>query len=599
MLPYAPFLVWLIPLVASALMPLAALNRRVRDIYPVLVGFVTAAFALSMIPDVATGPPYANPQITWLAIPGLITVNIGVMVDPLSVFMACIVAGIGSLILLYSTGYMAGEEGITRYWFFMLLFIGSMVGLVVVDNFLWLYIFWEMVGLCSYALIGFWYKRPEARKAGFKAFVVTRIGDVFLLVGIILVFLSTGSFAFKDLHGALEAFKVLPFALSAAPFLMLMGAIGKSAQLPLHTWLPDAMEGPTPVSALIHAATMVKAGVYLMARTHFIYMDVAPDLWLTALVWVGAVTALITATMGLTSVDIKRVLAYSTISQIGYMMMGLGLGAGAGFIFLSQFHLMSHAVFKALLFLAAGVLVHSLHGMRDMRKMGGLWRDAPVTFYATIVGVLALGGVPPFNGFWSKDLIFAAAMETGNYAALAFAVITAAITLAYGLRLIILTFMGEKRSEEVRKAHIHEPGVMKVPLFILASLCFITGFTGEGFAGFLGAAHNGITFHVEPLSVGLSIIAIIVGALPVYLVYVKRSPPPESFALGGWGAIQKMLSQGYYFDKFYYAVFVDGLKAAVQGFRKSHPGILNFNMSLILGGIIVLTLLLLTFGGAW
>ena len=597
MLPYAPFMVWLIPLVASALMPLVALNSRVRDIFPVVVGFVTAAFALSMIPNVAAGPPYPNPQIAWVAIPGLITVNIGVILDPLSVFMACIVAGIGSLILLYSMGYMAGEEGVTRYWFFMLLFIGSMIGLVVVDNFLWLYIFWEMVGLCSYALIGFWYKRPEARRAGFKAFIVTRIGDVFLLVGIILVYLSTGSFAFKDLHGALEGFKVLPHALSTVPFLMLMGAIGKSAQLPLHTWLPDAMEGPTPVSALIHAATMVKAGVYLMARTHFIYVDAAPEIWLTTLVWVGAVTALLTATMGLTSIDIKRVLAYSTVSQIGYMMMGLGLGAGAGFIFLSQFHLMSHAVFKALLFLAVGVLVHSFHGMRDMRKMGGLRRDAPVTFYATIIGVLALGGVPPLNGFWSKELIFTAAIETGNYAALAFAVVTAAITLAYGLRLIILTFMGEKRSEEVRKAHVHEPVVMKVPLFILASLCFVTGFTGEDFAGFLGGGHNGVALHVEPFSLSLSLLAIIIGALPVYFIYVKRSPPPESFALGSWGFLQRMLSQGYYFDKFYYAVFVDGFKAIVQGFRRTHLGVLNFNMSLILGGLIVLVLLLLTLGG--
>ncbi|RLI26944.1 MAG: NADH-quinone oxidoreductase subunit L [Candidatus Hecatellales archaeon] len=601
MLPYAPFLVWVIPLVASALMPLAALNSRTRDIFPVLVGFTTAVFAFSMVPDVAAGPPYPNPQLTWLVIPGLITVNIGVIVDPLSVFMACVVAGIGSLILLYSIGYMAGEEGMTRYWFFMLLFIGSMVGLVVADNFLWLYIFWEMVGLCSYALIGFWYKRPEARKAGFKAFIVTRIGDVFLLTGIILVYLTTGSFAFKDLQGALEAFKVLPYTLSVVPFLMLIGAIGKSAQLPLHVWLPDAMEGPTPVSALIHAATMVKAGVYLMARTHFIYMEAAPEAWLTTLVWVGAVTALLTATMGLTSVDIKRVLAYSTISQIGYMMMGLGLGAGAGFIFLSQFHLMSHAIFKALLFLAAGILVHSFHGMRDMRKMGGLWRDAPVSFYAMVIGVLALGGVPPFNGFWSKDLIFAAAMETGNYAALAFAVVTAAITLAYGLRLIYLTYLGEKRSDEVRKAVIHEPAVMTIPLFILSALCFITGFTAEGFASFLGilGGHSHVVLHIEPLSAALSIIAIIAGALPIYLVYGRKSPPPERFAIGGWGFLQRMLSEGYYFDRFYYAVFVDGLKSAVQGFRKSHPGILNFNMSLILGGFIVLTLLLLTLGGGW
>jgi len=597
MLPYAPFLVWLLPLVASALMPLAALHPKVRDLFPVVVGFVTAAFALSMIPDVSAGPPYPNPQISWLLVPGLIEVKVGVLLDPLSVFMCNIVAGIGSLILLYSLAYMAGEEGITRYWFFMLLFIGSMIGLVVADNFLWLYIFWEMVGLCSYALIGFWYKKPEARKAGVKAFIVTRIGDVFFLAGIILIFLNTGSFAFSDLKGTLEAFKVLPYALSTVPFLLLLGAIGKSAQLPLHVWLPDAMEGPTTVSALIHAATMVKAGVYLMARTHLIYMEAAPEAWLTALIWVGAITAFLTATMGLTAVDIKRVLAYSTISQIGYMMMALGLGASAGFVFISQFHLMSHAIFKALLFLAAGVIIHSLAGLRDMRKMGGLWRDAPVTFYTMVVGVLALGGVPPFNGFWSKDLIFAAALETGNYAALFLAVVTAALTLAYGLRMIYLTFLGEKRSEEVKKMHIHEPWVMRVPLLILATLCFITGFTGENFAGFMGVlTHNGEVFHVEPLSVSLSIVALLVGGIPAYLVYWKRSPPPENFARGGWGALQRLLSEGYYFDKFYYAVFVDGLKAAVQGFRKTHPGILNFNISLILGGLLLLAFLLLMLG---
>jgi NADH-quinone oxidoreductase subunit L len=590
-------MVWLIPLVASALMPLAALNRRIRDIFPVVVGFVTAAFALSMIPDVMGGPPYPNPQLTWLLVPGLVEVKIGVLLDPLSVFMCSIVAGISALILLYSLSYMAGEEGITRYWFFMLLFIGSMIGLVTADNFLWLYIFWEMVGLCSYALIGFWYKKPEARKAGFKAFIVTRVGDVCLLVGVILVFLTTGSFSFSALEGALEAFKVLPYVLSAVPFLMLIGAIAKSAQLPLHVWLPDAMEGPTTVSALIHAATMVKAGVYLMARTHFIYMAAAPEAWLTTLVWVGGVTAFITATMGLVAVDIKRVLAYSTISQIGYMMMGLGLGAGAGYIFLSQFHLMSHAVFKALLFLAAGVIIHSLAGLRDMRKMGGLWRDAPITFYTFLIGVLALGGIPPLNGFWSKDLIFSAAIETGNYGALALAVITAALTLAYGLRALHLTFLGEKRSEEVRKMHIHEPGVMVVPLMILATLCFITGFLGEGFAVFMGLGDGGEVFHVEPLSVSLSIMAILAGGIPAYLVYFKRSPPPERFSVGGWGLLQKLFSEGYYFDKFYYAVFVDGITGGIRRFRKTHPGILNFNTSVIIGGLIVLAVLLLTLGG--
>jgi NADH-quinone oxidoreductase subunit L len=381
MLPYSPIIVWLMPLVAAFLMPLAALNRRVRDVFPIVVGFASAVFAVSMIPDVLRGAPYSHPEISWIKIPGVLEANVGSLADPLSVFMVTVVSCIGALILLYSIGYMENEKSKTRYWFFMLLFVGSMSGLVMTDNFLTLYIFWEMVGLCSYALIGFWYDRPEARRAGMKAFIVTRVGDLFLLAGIMFIYLNVGSFSYSAVESSLSILKPLPTILAVVPLLMLIGAIGKSAQLPLQVWLPDAMEGPTPVSALIHAATMVNAGVYLMARTHLIYSALSPEVWLTALIWVGAITALLTATMALASVDIKRVLAYSTISQIGLMMLALGLGTGSGFVFVSQFHLMSHAIFKALLFLCVGVLVHSL-GTRDMRQMGGLRKVAPITFLA-------------------------------------------------------------------------------------------------------------------------------------------------------------------------------------------------------------------------
>ncbi|RLG92490.1 MAG: hypothetical protein DRO36_01350 [Candidatus Hecatellales archaeon] len=589
MLPYAPILVWVIPLIAAVLMPLASLHPKVRDIFPVVIGFIVAIYAASMLPDVLHGPPYPNPYIDWVAIPSFLNLKIGSLVDPLSVFMCNIVAWIGALILLYSLGYMAGDESLPRYWFFMLLFIGSMIGLVLADNFLSLYIFWEMVGLCSYALIGFWYKRPEARKAGMKAFIVTRVGDCFLLVGIILIYLNVGSLSFTALEESLKTSWVKP-VFTLIPIFLLGGAIGKSAQLPLHTWLPDAMEGPTTVSALIHAATMVKAGVYLMARTHLIYMNYAPQAWFTALVWVGAATALVSATAGLAAVDLKRVWAYSTISQLGYMMSALGLAVGAGFL-ASQFHLMSHAVFKALLFLTAGVIIHELGGMRDMRNYGGLRKDMPITFFTCLFGVLALSGIAPFNGFWSKDLIFKTALESGHIWAFIVLYITAIITVAYSFRALFLTFFGEK-SEYAKKFHIHEPKVMAIPLIILAAFTVITGFFEHEFAEFMGIHTAGVG-GIDPLILGLSVIAWVVGITPAYLLYLKRKPSPEMFGRGVWGSIQKMLFECYYIDRFYYLVFVEKLPAGIQKFRRTHPGILNFNICGIIGGFLVLLLLII------
>ncbi|RLI05873.1 NADH-quinone oxidoreductase subunit L [Candidatus Bathyarchaeota archaeon] len=591
MLPYASILVWVTPLIASMLMPLTALHPKVRDTFPVVIGFVTAIFAASMIPDVLHGGSIELSMV-WVSILGLFQIQIGTLVDPLSVFMCNVVTWIGALILLYSLGYMAGDESMLRYWFFMLLFIGSMVGLVIADNFLSLYIFWEMVGLCSYALIGFWYKRPEARKAGMKAFIVTRVGDIFLLAGIILIYLNVGSFSFSALENALKVEWVKP-VFSTIPILLLLGAIGKSAQLPLHTWLPDAMEGPTTVSALIHAATMVKAGVYLMARTHLIYMSVAPTVWLTALVWVGALTAFVSATAGLAAVDIKRVWAYSTISQIGYMMSALGLAVGAG-VFVSQFHLMSHAVFKALLFLTAGVIIHSLGGMRDMRNYGGLRHDMPITFLTCLFGVFALSGIAPFNGFWSKDLIFKTALDTGQLAVFIILYITAIITVAYSFRAVFLTFFGEK-SEYAKKFHIHEPKVMIIPLLILAFFTVVTGFLEHDFASFMGIHADGFG-EIDPVILGFSVLAWVVGIVPTYYIYIKKKPSPEIFGKGVWGSIQKMLFECYYIDKFYYLVFVDKFVAGIQKFRKTHSGILSYNIGAVVGGFFLLLLIVFLLG---
>jgi NADH-quinone oxidoreductase subunit L len=602
MIPYAPWLVWLLPILGAILVPLfAGIHPKARNIFAVIVGFCTAALAISMIPDIFNGATYSETAVTWISIPGLgpfagLNIPLEVSFDPLSIFMATVAGGIGALIVLYSLGYMAKEEGLTRYYFFMLFFIGGMVGLVMAGNFLQLYIFWEIVGLCSYALIGFWYKRPEARKAGMKAFIVTRVGDMALLIGIVLIYLNVGSFSFNALGNCAPGMKAI---LPTISLLLMGGAIGKSAQLPLHVWLPDAMEGPTTVSALIHAATMVKAGVYLMARTHLILSSIAPEVWLGALMWLGAITALVTATLGLVSVDIKRVLAYSTISQIGYMMLALGLSSTANAVFASQFHLMSHAVFKALLFLCAGAILHEV-GTRDMREMGGLRRDMPITFITCVIGALALSAIPPFNGFWSKDYIFEVAYETGNYPILILAVLTAAVTFAYCLRMIALAFLGEK-SDYARKAHIHEaPPVMTVPLAILAILTIITGFFGPAFVTFLGSEFTSeihFSFVPSAIPVTLSVVALVLGGVPAYLVYYRKSVSAEKIRKGALAPIHKMLESGYYFDRAYYAVFVNGILAFVQKFRRTHPGILNLNISGIIAGLCIFIILIVLLGG--
>jgi len=618
MLPYAPWVVWVLPIVGSLGVPVvAALSDKVRNVFAVLIGFITAAFALSMIPDVYQGY-VGNLQVIWIPV---LNLRAGVLVDSLSVLMVNIAAGIGALILLYSLGYMAHEEGLTRYYFFMLFFIGGMIGLVVADNFLQLYVFWEIVGLCSYALIGFWYKRDKAAKAGMKAFVVTRAGDAALLIGILILFLQTGTFNFLEINQMVEAGKIGFSFLTMILLLIFGGAVGKSAQVPLHVWLPDAMEGPTTVSALIHAATMVKAGIYLVARTGFTLVPfehipaVYVQNWYVTVAYVGAVTAFLAATMALVSVDIKRVLAYSTISQLGYIMTALGLGTATGW-FAGQFHVLSHALFKALLFLCAGAVMHAVD-TTDMRLMGGLRRDMPVTFTTAIIGALALSGIPPLSGFWSKDLIFAAAYAINAYPLLAILVVTAALTFAYSLRWIFLVFLGEK-SDHAKTIHVHEaPAVMTIPLVILALLTCVSGFFESSFGHFMGVHGEA---GIEAIPLVLSFTALIVGGVPAYVVYYRRAISPEVLRTGSFGkAIFTFISEGYYFDRAYYAVFVNGFyrvcmalldyvelkiidglnyyiagaaKFVSQGFRPSHTGILSYNMSAILIGLVALVVLL-------
>lgn len=593
MLLYSPWLAWLIPIIGSLSIPiLAKINCKLRDWSSFLFVVISSVFTLSMLPDVYNGYS-ADIQVQWIP---YFNLTAGVLVDPLSIFMASLVSCIGALILLYSIGYMAHEEGLTRYYFFMLLFIAGMIGLVMADNFVQLYIFWEIVGLCSYALIGFWYKRPEAVRAGMKAFLVTRVGDVCLLLGILILYFNTGQFGFSSIQNSIGLLSTS--LLTTTALLMFSGAVGKSAQVPLFVWLPDAMEGPTTVSALIHAATMVKAGVYLVARTATLFSSASDYLLIVA--GIGTLTAFMAATMALTTFDIKRVLAYSTISQLGYMMFALGLGTTGGW-FASQFHLMSHALFKALLFLCAGAIIH-VTGTRDMRQMGGLKGYMPITYATFIIGALSLSAVPPFNGFWSKDLILEECYNVGGqigYLLFLAGAVTAIITFVYTIRMISFTFLGKESAFLKEKKLYEAPSVMTTPLAVLALACIVSGFLQSSFARMMSQVvplteSSFMNIKIVPLS--YSLLALVIGGLLAHIVYVKKLVSPQRFTQGAFSrAIYKLLANGYYFDSFYDYVFVNGTSYVSGKMRKLQTGILNVNMITVLVGLLfLLGLLFLT-----
>ena len=456
-------------------------------------------------------------QATESTIPWIAGISAGVYIDPLSVLFTCLVGFFGLIIVIYSWGYMKGEEGLTRYYFLILLFIGSMIGLVISDNLLQMFIFWEMVGLCSYALVAFWYKRPASINAGNKVFIMTRIGDVSLLAAIGILYAgplvagqAIGSFSFSAIIAALTAGATAGTLntglLVTVFFLVLGGAVAKSAQFPLFTWLYSAMEAPTSISALLHAATMVKAGIYLLARFILIATVATPliialqPLWFPTVAWIGVITALIGATLAITTTDIKGVLAYSTVSQIGFMMAGLGAAvAGAASIgwFASLFHMVSHAFFEGLGFLLAGGIIHAL-GTRDMRLMGGLRKAMPITFVLMGIMVITTSGLPPFAAFFSKGLIISSVSSLGSTAGLIQAILlyaTAAITFAYVIRMFSLVFMG-KESEHLEKQHPHEaPKVMLIPAAILAGLCVVWGLSMPVVANFM---HLNSLGHLDP-----------------------------------------------------------------------------------------------------
>ncbi|MDD4051735.1 MAG: NADH-quinone oxidoreductase subunit L [candidate division Zixibacteria bacterium] len=508
---------------------------------------------------------------TWIPV-GTLKLDMAFMLDPLSAVMILVVTGVGFLIHVYSIGYMAHDEGIKRFFVYMNLFMFSMLTLVMADNLGLLFVGWEGVGLCSYLLIGFWFHKDSAANAGKKAFIVNRIGDVGFLLGTFLIFWTAGTLRFPDLAArAPEVFALGGGAVTAATLLLFVGATGKSAQIPLYVWLPDAMEGPTPVSALIHAATMVTAGVYLLARLNFLFILAPTTLVVVAIV--GCVTALFAATIGLAQNDIKRVLAYSTISQLGYMMMACGVAAfGAGI-----FHLMTHAFFKALLFLGAGSVIHAMSDEQDMRKMGGLKKQLPTTYNTFLMATLAIVGIPIFSGFFSKDDILWQAFSSGHGNPLFWliGVLTAGLTAFYMFRLFYLTFHGQPRYDQQTADHLHEsPRVMTVPLVILAVLSIVGGWIGwpkvllggAWFERFLapvmshagGGAAAETVGHSPSLEYGLMAVTIALVLVSIYAAYsiYNKSIGRATSLRQSLSGVYKVIYNKYWVDEFYGATIV-------------------------------------------
>ena len=554
------WLVWIIPLVCSLFVPVIAhFSVKARNIFVILITLITAGLAISLVPGVLFGSGAASGS----SVPWFSSINAGVIIDPLSVLFTVLVAFFGLIIAIYSWGYMKGEEGLTRYYFLLLLFIGSMIGLVISDNFLQMFVFWEMVGLCSYSLISFWYKRPESVRAGVKVFIMTRIGDVSLLAAIGLLYATFGTFSFQgtiiDIQSAAAAGTLNTGLMVIVAFLVFGGAIAKSAQLPLHTWLYSAMEAPTSVSALLHAATMVKAGIYLIAR--FILIAAAAPilivalqpLWFPFVAWIGVLTALVGATLALTTTDIKGVLAYSTVSQLGFMMAALGsafTGALSVGWFASLFHMMSHAFFEGLGFLLAGGIIHAL-GTRDMRLMGGLRKAMPITFALALIMVITTSGLPPFAAFFSKGLVISSIMDTGNLLQVILIFATTALTFAYSLRFLSLTFMG-KESDHLVKQHPHEaPKVMLYPAMILAGLCIVWGLAMPLVASFMHVpVETTLLGAFTSLETPIFLALLLPTGLIIYLTYYKNNQTMRSIGASK-NPLTTTLSHGYFFDDFY------------------------------------------------
>ena len=576
-------LLWIIPALplAAVMLNLVVgdrLGKRGTTVLACGSVIVAFGFALRAVLHLA-GLPEAERHVTefcwtWMRV-GDFSADVSFLLDPLSAVMVLVVTGVGSLIHVYATGYMSHDPSFRRFFLYLNLFMFAMLTLVLADNYLLLFVGWEGVGLCSYLLIGFWYERPSAAEAGKKAFIVNRIGDFGFMLGAFMLIAATGSLNFDRVFAAApHVFAAGGGAITLATLLMFLGATGKSAQIPLFTWLPDAMEGPTPVSALIHAATMVTAGVYMLARSHVLFQLAPASMEVVAVI--GAATALMAATIGLAQNDIKRVLAYSTVSQLGYMFMACGVGAfGAGI-----FHVMTHAFFKALLFLGAGSVIHALSDEQDMRRMGGLASKLPWTHATMAVATLAIAGVPFFSGFFSKDEILTDAFASGHFGIWAVGIVGAALTAFYMTRLYVLTFRGSSRLTHEAEHHLHEsPPAMIAPLVVLAVLSFVGGYVGLPFqegghlfarwlrpvleAGGVGPAHHELSRGAEWSLLLVSVLVAFGGIGMAFQAYLAN-PALATSLRERFGGFHRLLEHKYWVDEVYDTIVVQPFMAASQ-----------------------------------
>ncbi|NRS90506.1 NADH-quinone oxidoreductase subunit L [Flavobacterium sp. 7E] len=547
-----------------------SIGKTASGVIGTLTVVVSFAVTLYFFGQISTSKEPIQIQLfDWIQISNF-KVDFGFLLDQLSILWLLFVTGIGSLIHIYSISYMHDDENMAKFFAYLNLFIFFMVTLVIGSNLLVLFIGWEGVGLCSYLLIGFWHKNQDFNDAAKKAFIMNRIGDLGLLIGIFILGTMFSTLDYATLKTAIAGSANLDISLlSLAAFCLFIGACGKSAQIPLYTWLPDAMAGPTPVSALIHAATMVTAGIFMITRLNFVF-DLAPDVQ-NIIAIVGAVTSLVAATIALVQTDIKKVLAYSTVSQLGLMFLALGLGAYE----VAVFHVITHAFFKACLFLGSGSVIHALHGEQDMRKMGGLKKVMGITFVAFLLSSLAISGIPPFSGFFSKDEILMVAFEH-NKVLWFIASLASLLTAFYMFRLLYLTFFKEFRGTAEQKSHLHEsPALITFPLLVLAILATVGGLislpTNSWLNGYLSplfskAEHEAHHFGTTEYSLmAIAVIAGFVGIGVAYAKYIKQNQvPAEDAEITGFS---KVLYNKYYVDEIYNVVFVNSINGLSKFFR--------------------------------
>ena len=540
---------WLAPaLCVTSFMVLAIFGRllprwaSVLSLLAISGAFVVFCYVLFEFLSIGSGK--YEYWVDWFRV-GKESLSWGMIIDELSILMLGLVTFVAMMVQVYSIGYMKEEDRLTWYFAVQSLFAASMLTLVLANNLLFMYIAWELVGACSYLLIGFWYERRSAAEAAKKAFVTTRIGDVGLLIGILLIFKVTGTFEISEIIHIAANGGVSSGTLTIATLLIFMGAMGKSAQFPFHIWLPDAMEGPTPVSALIHAATMVVSGVYLVARLFPLFM-LTPDTLLVVAI-IGLITAILAASMALVMTDLKKVLAYSTVSHLGLMMVSLGLGGFTA----GMFHLLTHGFAKALLFLGAGSVDHGTGGKRDIRELGGLWRRMPITTITFSIGALALGGIPPLSGFFSKDEIMLVVLNNGNPVFIVLTILAVLMSALYMARILLLVFLGPLKTEN-RDAH-ESPLVMTVPLLALSFLAVTAGFLAfgwsqyyEGFGSFLFYGHPE-KYHFDPVVISISTSLSLVGFGLGWAIYAKRWLSAEAIT-SKLSPLHRWASNKYYID---------------------------------------------------